>query len=95
MVKFHPIFLLFVGSSLLPARTQAAEAAQAPCPRDPSIPLNCVGEGWTFVSVEGLVGSFCAKGPICSAANKNGNCPSPQDGLDYGSTCGKLNQGNS
>ncbi|KAJ0391600.1 hypothetical protein P43SY_004163 [Pythium insidiosum] len=46
----------------------------------------------TEMSVEGVDGIFCVKGNAC-AANTNGTCPEPQDGLEFGSYCDKVKTG--
>lgn len=57
--------------------------AYAPCPIEQS-----------EMSVEGVEGIFCvAESPICTAEISNGECPTIQEGLPYGSYCGVVASG--
>ncbi|CEG35379.1 uncharacterized protein PHALS_09502 [Plasmopara halstedii] len=53
---------------------------------------NCEGNG-TRVSVQGLKGSYCVDEPVCVQNVSTGNCPGPQDGLQFGSFCDLLKTG--
>ncbi|GLE11032.1 hypothetical protein PINS_up023324 [Pythium insidiosum] len=44
------------------------------------------------MSVEGVDGIFCVKGNAC-AANINGTCPEPAEGLEFGAYCDKVKTG--
>ncbi|KAJ0390623.1 hypothetical protein ATCC90586_010982 [Pythium insidiosum] len=52
---------------------------------------NCES-GSSPMSVEGVEGVFCVAGPPC-VADKNGTCPEPQEGLEFGAYCGKVKSG--
>ncbi|POM64590.1 Cysteine-rich protein [Phytophthora palmivora] len=45
------------------------------------------------VSVQGVKGSFCVDEPVCVQQISTGNCPAPQDGLQFGSFCDLLRTG--
>ncbi|GLE11028.1 hypothetical protein PINS_up023320 [Pythium insidiosum] len=51
----------------------------------------CKG-GSSPMSVEGVEGVFCVSGAPC-VADKNGTCPDPQPGLEFGAYCGKVQSG--
>ncbi|DBA00460.1 TPA: hypothetical protein N0F65_002703 [Lagenidium giganteum] len=53
----------------------------------PSSARAACAEGEAVVSVEG-VGDFCAKTPLCSGFDPEGNCPGPTTGLEFGAYCG-------
>jgi len=50
----------------------------------------CTGMGESPMSVEGVEGVFCVTGPACVADNADGACPGPQEGLEFGASCGKV-----
>jgi hypothetical protein len=56
-------------------------------------PAQCNGEGESPMSVEGVEGVFCVKGQACVADIKDGACPGPQKGLEFGAECGKVKTG--
>lgn len=79
---------LMLSAPLLLAIQCVADAADVGCSRDdlmPSLEKCGSSSGWSVVSVKGR--SLCARGSICSSSNPSGNCPGPQDGLNFGSTC--------
>ncbi|KAL3657722.1 hypothetical protein V7S43_017295 [Phytophthora oleae] len=53
---------------------------------------NCTTES-TRISVQGLKSSYCVNEPICVQKVATGNCPAPQDGLEFGSFCDLLKTG--
>ncbi|KAG6617601.1 Cysteine-rich protein [Phytophthora cinnamomi] len=62
----------------------------APVPVTPF--TNCSSES-TQVSVQGLKGAYCVNEPVCVQKVSTGNCPAPQDGLQFGSFCDLLKTG--
>ncbi|ETI55531.1 hypothetical protein F443_01810 [Phytophthora nicotianae P1569] len=62
----------------------------APVPITPY--SNCTTEG-TEVSVQGLEGAYCVNEPVCVEQVSTGNCPAPQDRLQFGSFCDLLPTG--
>ncbi|KAG1695796.1 hypothetical protein DVH05_019135 [Phytophthora capsici] len=62
-------------------------------PQEPTTPYtNCTTES-TRISVQGLKGSYCVDEPVCVQKVATGNCPAPQDGLEFGSFCDLLKTG--
>ncbi|KAG7392401.1 hypothetical protein PHYPSEUDO_000809 [Phytophthora pseudosyringae] len=53
---------------------------------------NCTTES-AHVSVQGLEGAYCVVEPVCVQQVSTGNCPDPQDGLQFGSFCDLLKTG--
>ncbi|GAB9474114.1 hypothetical protein Gpo141_00011254, partial [Globisporangium polare] len=86
MVKFSSSFVLVLSASLLlSSQCIAGASADPPCPRDNSLPSVDKCDPKSVVSIDGK--SFCTRGSICSSDNPTGNCPGPQEGLDFGSEC--------
>ncbi|KAF1330125.1 hypothetical protein FI667_g5348, partial [Globisporangium splendens] len=78
MLKFFFVATLFTSAS-----TSSVVNAFAPC-----------AEGESEISVEGTNGVFCVKGStICAAEISEGACSSIQDGLPFGSYCGRVFSG--
>jgi hypothetical protein len=76
-----------------PAVTDAATPEPTTALPVPVIPFtNCSTES-THVSVQGLKGAYCVEEPVCVQQVSTGNCPDPQDGLQFGSFCDLLKTG--
>ncbi|KAE8881365.1 hypothetical protein PF005_g12686 [Phytophthora fragariae] len=83
-----------------PEPTTAAPATTAPPTTQPPtvapVPItpftDCSAES-TQVSVQGLKGAYCVNEPVCVQKVATGNCPAPQDGLQFGSFCDLLKTG--
>ncbi|TMW63269.1 hypothetical protein Poli38472_002211 [Pythium oligandrum] len=71
--------------------------APAPSPVDAVVPPRgpyCGGlEGWSPMSIEGVEPILCVEEPACVADRSYGNCPGPQDGLEWGSYCDVVRTG--
>ncbi|KAJ0411109.1 hypothetical protein ATCC90586_004966 [Pythium insidiosum] len=79
------------GSTRHPASSSTPSHGPKEAPE--SAPIVTCPSGQTTVSVE-YVGVFCApQGRICSGSIANGDCPGPQLGLPFGSSCGVVSSG--
>ncbi|KAH7484971.1 hypothetical protein PRIC2_004083 [Phytophthora ramorum] len=76
--------------------TEVTEPPTAEPPMAVPVPLtpftNCSAES-AHVSVQGLENSYCVDEPICVQQDSSGNCPAPQEGLEFGSFCDFLKTG--
>ncbi|CEG43818.1 uncharacterized protein PHALS_14108 [Plasmopara halstedii] len=95
MVKFNVSFLLaalIASPTAAGYTTQSTTETEAICQQEVDVPDICDGsDEWYPVSVVGMEGYYCAKGPIC--AGESGNCPGPHRDLIYGSSCVSLSEG--
>ncbi|GMF65207.1 unnamed protein product [Phytophthora lilii] len=72
----------------VPATTEPPTVAPVPL-----VPFtNCTTES-THVSVQGMKNAYCVNEPVCVQQVATGNCPDPQDGLQFGSYCDLLKTG--
>ncbi|TMW63279.1 hypothetical protein Poli38472_002220 [Pythium oligandrum] len=73
------------------------QAPQTPAPVVSIVPPRgpyCGGlEGWSPMSIEGVEPVLCVQEPACVADRSSGNCPGPQEGLQWGSYCDVVRTG--
>ncbi|GLE08289.1 hypothetical protein PINS_up019340 [Pythium insidiosum] len=77
------------GPTPVPSSTPAGTPVPASTPSTP-IPTpngSSCPNGWSPMSIEGVVPILCVQEPACAGSNSAGNCPGPQNGLTYGSYC--------
>ncbi|KAJ0390307.1 hypothetical protein ATCC90586_011340 [Pythium insidiosum] len=75
-----------VATTTPPAATPTPTLSPSPTPIPTPNGSTCP-DGWSPMSIEGVVPILCVQEPACVGTNSAGNCPGPQSGLTFGSYC--------